>query len=91
MARASSIEQGLAPQRVMPTMPQGSPVLTGSVVKDSRTSLKKSKELHHEDAMMMQQKCCDVDDGNQNVVMNLMVHLRAVSRPPGTIPPGTKS
>ena len=32
MARSSSIEQELAPQREMPTMPQGHPVPTGSVV-----------------------------------------------------------
>ena len=35
VARASSIEQGLAPQRIMPTMPQGRPVPTGSVVPES--------------------------------------------------------
>ena len=39
VARTSTIEQGLAPQIIMPTMPQGHPVQTGSVVKDSRTRL----------------------------------------------------
>ena len=34
VARASSIEQGLAPQTIMPAMQQGRPVLTGSMVPD---------------------------------------------------------
>ena len=50
VARASSIEQGLAPQRIMPTMPQGRPVLTGSVVPDG-SSGSQEQETAPQDAM----------------------------------------
>ena len=43
VAIASLIEQGLASQRVVPTKPQGRPVPTGSVVKDSRTRLTRAR------------------------------------------------
>ena len=50
VARASSIEQGLAPQRIMPTMPQGHPVPTGSVVPDG-SSGSQEQETAPQDAM----------------------------------------
>ena len=50
VARASSIEQGLVPQRIMPTMPQGRPVLTGSVVPDG-SSCSQEQETTPQDAM----------------------------------------
>ena len=50
MARASSIEQGLAPKGVMPTVPQGRPVPTGSVVPDG-SSGSQEQETAPQDAM----------------------------------------
>ena len=50
VARAGSIEQGLAPQRMMPTIPQGSPVPTGSVVPDG-SSGSQEQEAAPQDTM----------------------------------------
>ena len=50
VARASSIEQGLAPQRIIPYMPQGRPVTTGSVVPDG-SSGSQEQETAPQDAM----------------------------------------
>ena len=46
----SSIEQGLAPQRIMPAMPQGRPVPTGSVLPDG-SSGSQEQETAPQDAM----------------------------------------
>ena len=50
VTRASSIEQGLAPQRIMPTMPQDRPVPTGSVVPDG-SSGSQEQETAPQDVM----------------------------------------
>ena len=50
VARASSIEQGLPSQRIMPTMPQGRPVPTESVVPDG-SSGSQEQETAPQDAM----------------------------------------
>ena len=51
MARASSIEQGLAPQRIMPTIPQGHPFPVWKRGQGQQNQAHRSKELHHEGAM----------------------------------------
>ena len=50
VARTSSIEQGLAPQRIMPTMPEGRPVPAGSVVPDG-SSDSQEQEAAPQDAV----------------------------------------
>ena len=43
VARVSAIEQGLAPERIMLTMPQGRPVPTGSAVPDGSSGSQEQK------------------------------------------------
>ena len=55
VARTSSIEQGLAQQIIMPTMPQGCLVPTGSVAPDG-SSVSQEQETAPQDAMKSTKK-----------------------------------
>ena len=57
VARASLIEQGLALQRIMPTMPQGRPVPTGSVVPDGSSGSQEPEPPHRYRADLRSATC----------------------------------